>query len=280
MERLVPGVLNRREFMLRTSAVSVAAALPMALPAWSQPRSPVAQGMPQAPVLQLPTHDTLLKFNPDTTPREFKGNTVICHLPIQCATRDAMFALHEELLAAPYRHKLGLTAPESYHMTVFPGANDQDRQVTGWPSYVPLDASIETCNRMVGERMAELRLDCELPFRVRVNLDATLHYSLACTMRLVPADAAENTKLRSVRDRLATTYGFRTSDHDSYEFHMTMSYQLKSFTASEEAAYRKLLKSYVPRIIAAAPVIEFGVPEYCTFPSMNRFDTQRLLRCS
>jgi hypothetical protein len=133
---------------------------------------------------------------------------------------------------------------------------------------------------MVGERMAELRLDCELPFRVRVNLDATLHYSLACTMRLVPADAAENTKLRSVRDRLATTYGFRTSDHDSYEFHMTMSYQLKSFTASEEAAYRKLLKSYVPRIIAAAPVIEFGVPEYCTFPSMNRFDTQRLLRCS
>ena len=96
---------------------------------------------------------------------------------------------------------------------------------------------------------------------------------------LVPADAAENSKIRSVRDQLAEVYGFRTQGHAYYQFHISMSYQLRELTAQEQSAYHELLRQYVPRIVAAAPIVELGVPEYCTFADMNRFEPQKLLRC-
>jgi hypothetical protein len=194
--------------------------------------------------------------------------------------RDALVALHEDLDQAPYRSRLGLTPPDSYHMTVFPGANDQDREVTGWPSYVALDAPMAECNRLVGDRMVKAQLPCALPLRVRVDEAYTLHYPTACTMRLAPADDGERSKLRAVRDQLAETYGFRLKTHDSYEFHVTLSYQLSSFTSDEQLAYQALLGRHLRRIVAVSPVMEFGNPEYCTFPDMYRFDPQKLLSCS
>lgn len=234
----------------------------------------------QKSTAQIPSRDTQLKFNPDGTRRAFAGNTVICHLPVQCAMRDAMVALHDEFASASFHHKLGLTSLDSYHMTIFPGANDQDRTVTGWPSYVPPDAPIEECNRMVGEKMAKAHLAGQLPLRVRLDEPHTLNYPIACSLRMIPVDDAENTKLRSIRDQLAEIYGFRLKDHAQYEFHITMSYQLSPFTDREQTAYRNLLQTHIKRIAAAEPVLELGVPEYCTFPDMFRFEPQKLIACS
>jgi hypothetical protein len=229
---------------------------------------------------KIQSPDTVLKFNPDGTRRPFAGNTVICHLPVQSAMRDAMEALHDELTRASYFPKLGLTSIGSYHMTIFPGANDQNRAASGWPSCVPADAPIEVCSRMVGERMIKAHLNCELPLRVRIDEPVTLLNPTACTLRMTPVDEAENKKLRSVRDQLADIYGFRLKDHDQYGFHITMSYQLAPFTIQEQTSYRTQLKTHVRRIIEAVPVLELGNPEYCTFPDMFRFEPQKLLRCS
>jgi hypothetical protein len=263
---------DRRTFLLESSAFALAASLPARLTAQS------AKEAPSIP--SIPSRDTLLKFNPDGSRRPFAGNTVICHLLAQGAMRDAVVALHEDLQQASFRPRLGLTPPDSYHMTVFAGANDQDRVVTGWPSYVPPDAPIATCNGLVGTRMAKAHLNCALPLRVRVDETYTLGYPTACTLRLEPADPEQNIKLRSMRDRLAEVYGFRSKNHDRYEFHMTLSYQLTPFTTQEQTAYRELLKRHLRQIVAAEPVIEFGNPEYCTFPDMYRFDAQKLLACS
>jgi hypothetical protein len=262
---------DRRTFLRHASAFAVASSWP----AFAANSEEVAHTPSK-----IPTRDTLLKFNPDGSKRPFAGNTVICHLPAQGVMRDALVALHEDLGQASYRSRLGLTPPDSYHMTVFPGANDQDRQVTGWPSYVAPDAPIEACNRLVGERMAKAQLRCALPLRLRVDETYTLRYPTACTLRLVPSDDGEQSKLRSIRDQLAETYGFRLKNHDSYEFHMTLSYQLSSFTSDEGLAYRALLGRHLRRIVTASPVVEFGNPEYCTFPDMYRFDPQKLLACS
>ncbi len=257
---------------MQSSAFAAASLLPTNLFASA------LQAAPSAP--HIPNRDTQLKFTPEGTPRPFAGNTVICHLPVQCAMRDAMAEFHYALAKSPFRHKLGLTSIDSYHMTIFPGANDQDRMATGWPSYVPADASIEVCNRMVGERMAKAHLACELPLRVRINQTSTLSYSTACTLRMMPADDSENTKLRALRDTLAELYGFKLKDHDAYVFHITMSYQIAPFTDQEQSAYREMLKTHVQHIIDAQPVLESGNPEYCTFPDMFRFDPQLLLKCS
>ena len=273
---------SRRKFLIQTSALSAAAMLPIGLSA--QSGVPADTRIDPTKInevaAKIPFRDTVLKFNPDGTRRPFAGNTVICHLPVQSAMRDAMVALHDDLTHASYYPKLGLTSIDSYHMTIFPGANDQGRSVSGWPSYVPADAPIEVCNRMVGERMAKTHLNCELPLRVRVDESNTLVYPTACTLRMIPADDAENTKLRSIRDKLAEVYGFRLKDHDQYGFHITMSYQIAPFTNQEQATYRDLLKTHIRRIIDAAPVLELGNPEYCIFPDMFHFEPQRLITCS
>ena len=273
---------NRRDFLIQTSAISATALLPVALAA----RTDISSGTQtestkiDQPATKIPYRDTILKFNPDGTRRPFAGNTVICHLPVQSTMRDAMIALHDDLKRAPYYPKLGLTSTDSYHMTIFPGANDQDRSVSGWPSYVPADTPIEICNRVVGERMTKAHLNCELPLRVRVDQMQTLNYTTACTLRMIPADNDENGKLRSIRNELSEVYGFRLKNHDQYGFHITMSYQLKPFTNEEHEAYRNLLKVHTLRIAEAAPVLELGNPKYCTFPDMFRFDPQKLIACS
>jgi len=273
---------SRRSFLLQASALAVSAALPATFSGQTDAalEAPIDMNAIEQQAVKIPNRDTLLKFNADGTRKPFAGNTVICHLPVQCAMRDAMVPLHEELASTPFRHKLGLTSTDSYHMTVFPGANDLDRTAYGWPSYVPLTATMETCNQMVEERMFAARLHCKLPLRVRVDVSATLNYFSACTLRMLPADREENDKLRVIRDQLAEVYGFRTKDHDQYTFHITMSYQMARFTEQEQIAYRKILRSHLRRIVAAAPVLELGEPEYCVFPDMFRFEPKTLIACS
>ncbi len=273
---------TRRTFLWQLSALGIASAGPARLTAQagSALDAPINLKSIEEQAAHIPAGDTLLKFGPDGARVPFAGNTVICHLPVQCAMRDAMVALHDELSQSPLVHKLGLTSTDSYHMTVFAGANDQGRSVYGWPSYVPIDATIEECNRLVGERMAATQFHCRLPVRVRVDVAATLNYFSACTLRLVPADSGENRKLRTLRDQLAKVYGFRAKDHDQYEFHMTMSYQVARFTEPEQVLYRAILRAHLRSIVAAAPVLELGEPEYCVFADMLRFEPKTLLACT
>ncbi len=282
----LPTRFNRREFLIQTSALSAAAILPLAVasirPQHALARQNVAPATEMDPAKinevapKIPSRDTTLKFNPDGTRRPFAGNTVICHLPIQCAMRSAMVNLHDDLARASYYPKLGLTSIDSYHMTIFPGANDLDRNISGWPSYVPADAPIEVCSRMVGERMAKAHLN----WRALRYRSAHLTNPTACTCAWL-VDDAEATKAHSIRNQLFRgNCGFRLKDHDQYGFHITMSYQIAPFTNQEQAAYRSLLKLHIQRIIDAAPVLELGNPEFCTFPDMFRFDTQKLISCS
>lgn len=188
-----------------------------------------------------------------------------------------MIELRNTLAAAPFHRKMVLTPPDSYHMTVFPGANDLDRMVTGWPSYVPADAPIEACTQLVGQRMAAARIKGELPLRVRLDQGRTLSDRTANTLRMVPVDSGENVKLRSIRDQISDVYGFRLKSHDAYQFHITMSYTIAPFTEEEQRAYREILRVHLKRVADAEPVLELGVPEYCTFTDIFRFDPQQLL---
>ena len=272
---LLKNGLSRRKFLTDASLLRTSTLLSSKLWSQSGPKAgpPEAQGA-------IPNRDTVLKFRPDGTPRPFAGNTVICHLPVQCAMRDAMVDLHEAFKLSSFRNKLGLTPPDSYHMTIFPGANDQDRPATGWPSYVPANAAIDVCSEMVGARMAAARLKYQLPLSVRVDVKATIHYPVACTLRLVAANPSGEVKLRSLRDQLSEVYGFRLASHASYGFHMGMAYQLAPFTPEAESSYTNLLQIHIPKISASAPVLQLGEPEYCTFLDMFRFNPKHLLSCA
>jgi len=225
-----------------------------------------------------PTLDAALKFRPDGTPRPFAGNTVICHIPQQDRFRDEAAALRDALLQSSFAHKLAILPAESYHMTVYSGSNDQNRAHSSWPGGVAIDASIEQCNRVMMERMEAFRFDGPFPLRVRVDVPRTMRYGRASTLRMEGAGQASERTLRALRDRLAEVYKFRAQDHDTYGFHITIAYTMAGLMAAEMAEYRSILRHALDRLTAVTPVLELGLPEYCTFRDMYRFDTELILR--
>jgi hypothetical protein len=112
---------------------------------------------------------------------------------------------------------------------------------------------------------------------MKVDEVKTIANPRASTLRMVGANADEERKVRSIRDRLVDVFGFRDNKHDEYGFHITLAYQLQRFTPAEQAEYHAIMAKNVPLIATSAPVFEFANPEFCTVPDMFRFDIQCLL---
>jgi hypothetical protein len=270
------SIYSRRKFLFGSSAVSLATLLPRTLGAQANALQNIEEGNP---AFAATPKDTLLKFNPDGSKRPFAGNTVICHLPQECRVRDSIATLGDALRASSFAHKLAVLPSDSYHMTVLSGPNDQDRARYGWPADIPIDAPMSECNRIIGKRITNFRMHAELPIRVRVDWEKTLDRQRASGLRISPADDGENSKLRALRDRLAAeVFQFRTEDHATFGFHVSLAYQMSRLTAEEEAQYQTILTRHISAIIASSPVIELGVPEFCTFEDMYRFEIRTLLR--
>jgi hypothetical protein len=231
------------------------------------------------PRLAIIPRDTLLKFNPDGSPRSFAGNTVICHLPQQSRLRDAVAVLGDSLRSASFAAKLATLPSDSYHVTILGGPNDQDRGRYGWPSDIPAGSPIAECNRIIGERVARFRMRTELPLRFCLDQEKTFAPQRASGLQLVPVDASEKLKLSMLRDRMAAEiFRYRADDHETFGFHISLAYQMHGFTAEERREYQELLARHLPAIGGAAPVIELGIPEFSTFENMYRFEIHSLFR--
>lgn len=267
---------TRRQFLLRSSAFSLSAFVPSQLKAQLEQSAPSPEDDPQLATIP---RDTLLKFNLDGSPRTFAGNTVICHLPQQTQFRDAVVALGDALRSSSFGNKLAVLPGDSYHATILGGPNDQDRSRYGWPSDIPISAPITECNRVIDERIARFRMHADLPICFRLDKEKTLAPQRPCGLQLVPADANEKLKIRTLRDRLADeVFRYRAADHDTFGFHISLAYQMRDLTTTEIREYQDLLMQHLPGIVAAAPIIELGIPEFCTFENMYRFEVQTLLR--
>jgi hypothetical protein len=267
---------TRRDFVLSSAACSLAAILPHGLGA--QQDGSQRSGADDLQLAVIPK-DTHLKFNPDGSRRPFAGNTVICHLLQQSQVRDTVTAIGDALRSSSFAPKLAILPSDSYHATILGGVNDVDRDQSEWPEDVPIKASITECNRIVGQRFAQFKIHEELPIRFRVDKEKTLAPQLASGLQLVPADPSEKSKLSRLRDRMADeVFRYRAKNHDTFGFHISLAYQMSGFTFDERREYQSILEHHIPIIVAAAPVIELGVPEFCTFEDMYRFEIRTLLR--
>jgi hypothetical protein len=197
----------------------------------------------------------------------------------QTRFRDTVVAFGDALRSSSFGNKLAVLPSDSYHVTILGGPNDQDRRKYGWPSDIPISAPIAECNRVIGERIARFRMHTVLPIRFCLDKEKTLAPQRPSGLQLVPADANEKLKIRTLRDRMADeVFRYRAADHDTFGFHISLAYQMRGLAAVERREYQSILMQHLPAIVAAAPVIEFGSPEFCTFENMYRFEVQTLLR--
>lgn len=216
------------------------------------------------------------KFDAHGNVLRFPGNTLICHVPLFTPLSDALTAVRDQIRTGPYADALAMLPPESYHMTVFEGANDLARTRERWPAALPLNATLAECTRHMADKLWAFDLGFDLPLRMK--LAEPDQQRMIGAMRLEPADVEEAHKLRNLRDRLAEHLGMRTPWHDSYDFHITHSYLIKqmSLDAVRQALafHSRLYTEQVSRV----GVITLGAPEFCTFIDMQAFDNQFLLR--
>lgn len=229
--------------------------------------------------LQLP--DVGSKFDAEGRVLPFAGNTVICHLPQQgeyAGPFRGLLDIYRELPRHDFARKLTLLPPSSYHMTVFGGANDRQRIARNWPADISLNVPIDECTRLLNGRLEDFELGSTSPIRMRVALDESPMEERPLKIRLTAVDAAQERRLRDLRDRLAVRLRLRSPTHDNYEFHITLAYIYRLLSPSEHRAFRAMRTQWHERLAANYPVIHLPLIEFCRFPDMFYFERLAVLR--
>ena len=204
------------------------------------------------------------KFHRDGRAKPFAGNTVIARLPPKGWLARGMAEVCAEAAASGFAAKLALLPVDSYHMTLFGGADDQKRTPDLWPRGVPLGAPMAVCDEIVGDRLREVT--CAPPYRLRIDQAKPIQ---PFRLELTPVDADEERRLRDLRDRLSAATGIRKPGHETYGFHTQMGYLLEPFTAEEQTAFGSAFETWRGRL--AGQVLDLDAPDYCTFDDMLAF---------
>lgn len=222
--------------------------------------------------------DVNRKFAPNGRVIPFRGNTILCHVPQQGPEAEAFHGLmdvYRQLPSYAFSRKMTPMPPSSYHMTIFGGANDQERRLPLWPADVALDAPMEECNRLLGERLRAFTLGEDAPpYRMKVNPAEPSSAETPLTIRLLAADPQTETRLRRLRARLSDLLKIRAPGQAEYAFHITLGYTFDWLTPGEDAEFRSALARWKAMLTARAPVITFGAPEYCILDDMYEFSAR------
>lgn len=263
---------SRRTFILSAPLAAVAASAAGAAVATSAAPLPASTDSAEP----KPPPSVGRKFNADGSPFRFPGNTIISHIPLATALSDALTSVRDTLAAASFAPCLALLPPSSYHMTVFEGVTESSRRAGIWPADLALDAPLAASDRHLERKLEGFALDTALPLRMRLH-EFSVRRDPGATLRLLPADAAENRKLRRLRDRLAERLQLRAPDHDSYGFHISLAYLVDWMTPQQESDYIAVQSACFSMLQKRMPVIEIGAPAFCVFYDMFAFDTQVLV---
>jgi hypothetical protein len=218
------------------------------------------------------------KFNSDGSPRGFVGDTIICPLDRHSLLQRELTSIVGHWQGLPFAKNVVFLPPASYHMTVFSGADDQDRGAGHWPANVPLDVSISECDTILQRRVRAASFRARLPLKMRIDISPTSQSTNMSAIRLIPFDTASEHNIRSLRDQLAETLEIHTPDHDTYRFHISLGYWVRLFSVAERRSYLRALKEALARLSNQIHEVELGVPYYCTFKDMFAYHAQEKLK--
>ncbi|WLD96724.1 DUF1868 domain-containing protein [Agrobacterium leguminum] len=203
------------------------------------------------------------RFNADGEFLPDSGNTVVCHLVEGSQTEKAIIATRQRFLDMAEAPQLAFTPISSLHMTVFQGVNDLRRTPPYWPSEMPLDASVDAMTDYYRDRLSAF------PALPAFNMQVTGLRPVGLVMK--GATAEDDRIVALWRDTFADFFGYRHPDHDTYEFHITLSYIIRWFEPECLPRWQAMLDEELEKLRAAAPVIEMRPPAFCEFKDMNHF---------
>jgi hypothetical protein len=203
------------------------------------------------------------RFNADGEFLPEPGNTVVCHLVEGSQTEKAIIATRQRFLDMPEASQLAFTPVSSLHMTVFQGIIEFRRALPYWPENMPLDTPINMMTDYYRDRLSAF------PALPAFNMQVT---GLRPAGLVMKGATAEDDRIVALwRDTFADLFGYRHPDHDTYEFHITLSYIISWFAPECLPRWQAMLDEELEKLRAAAPVIEMRPPAFCEFRDMNHF---------
>lgn len=210
------------------------------------------------------------KFDDAGRVRRTPGLTTLCHIDRGSPAHAALTGAQARLRAGPHAGAFSFLPPDSFHMTVWDGVIDYRRQPGEWPAHLPLDTPMDAVEAHFDARLRGL----EAPARITVR--ATGIWG-GFTVPVTGADAAEETALRALRDRLAERAGLRRTNHESYRFHITLAYPVRWISESAAHEVVALSEAAFAAVAGRLAGIRLGPVEFCRFETMHRFDPIRRL---
>jgi hypothetical protein len=208
------------------------------------------------------------KFHEDGSVRTYPGATVICFASPDDAICRAGERLQAELRAQPYGGKFALLPPSSFHMTVFSLLLDAKRTREEWSMRMPLDSPLAEMDAFFVLTVATV------PPPRSFRMCTTFVGGHGLSFRLSPADEATYLALRAYRSLLSGATGVRHPDFETYEYHLTLAYQLQVLTPDEERAFRAWRDAQGDALRCELGVFETPPPVLTFFDDMFRFVPQ------
>ncbi|RFU25269.1 hypothetical protein B7463_g11069, partial [Scytalidium lignicola] len=210
------------------------------------------------------------KFEPDGTVIGFAGNTVLSRIRPASSLHAVLSDIHHKLLQSEFASLFAVLPPSSYHVTLMEGICNSNRSTASWPRDLSIQASLAECNELFRKKLNlashVTRATCATSFQMIIEGWRPLENGIS--LRVVPATPTDASRLRLFREYLSDSLQLRHPKHESYDFHISLTYSLQYFSQDEEKRILALLQKLgenLPRFI------ELGLPELCTFDDMFAF---------
>ena len=212
-----------------------------------------------------------VRFDAARRPVRCSGCTVVA--PLAPADRAPFAAVRAAAEAAGVAEFWAWLPPSSYHMTLFDLLLHDRRDPMLRPADLPADAPPEAADSFALGRMAGERAHAPPPWRMRVlGLEASARSAACVAAALEPRDAAENARMRAMRDRWADATGLRhRPGHDAYVFHVTLAYLVRWPEGPALAAAERALGEASEALVAETPELNLHAAEVCVFDDMTEF---------
>lgn len=204
------------------------------------------------------------KLSEQGTFRCFAGNTIVSSL-VDSPIFPALVHLQQRLLAdgrAPY---LAPLPPPSFHMTLFEGLCDQNREEGRWSSHVPLDATIEEATALLKDRWTQLpSLEAAV-----MRLDS-LGINTAVSVGLLPSTQDDWERLQEYRRCASQLLGIALPSRDTYRFHVGLAYGMMP-AEGDDALFTRFRCEIDTELRSKNMQFVLPTPKFCSFVDMTEF---------
>ena len=206
------------------------------------------------------------KFHSDGSVRQFPGNTIICFLdPERHATvYQRCLTVQSTLLALPFAHKFAPLPPSSFHMTVVDLLVDERRSEAKWSSHLPLTATLAETDHYLLENVPTVAPPKSIQMRYSGKLGNV-------SIILKPDNAVTKQALYGYRRTIAEKTGVQSARDESYQFHISLAYQLIELTEDEEVNWAAFNEGMGAMLADSAEIYTPAAPELVFFDDMFRF---------